>query len=124
MLTGRPPFRADTVIETERQVIAVEAAPPSRLNASVPRDLETVCLKCLHKDASRRYASATELAEDVQRFLDGQPVRARPVGWTERLWRWGKRNRGIAASLSGVALLLVLIAAGSVWAAAHFRTLE
>jgi WD40 repeat protein len=123
-LTGRPPFKGETSAETERQVINEEPAAPSRLNAKVPRDLETICLKCLHKDAARRYASAAELADDVQRFLDGQPVRARPVGWTERVWRWGIRNRGIAAALSGVAMLVALIVAGSVWAAAHFRMLE
>jgi WD40 repeat protein len=124
MLTGRPPFRAETAIETERQVITVEAVPPSRLNANVPRDLETICLKCLHKDPARRYASAAELADDLRRFIGGQPVRARPVSRLERAWRWGKRNQSVVAALSGVALLLTLIVVGSVWAATHFRKLE
>jgi WD40 repeat protein len=124
MLTGRPPFRADTAAETQRQVITVEAAPPSRLNANVPRDLETICLKCLHKDPSRRYASAMDLADDLHRFLKGEPVRARPAGWPERVWCWGKRNQAVAAALLGVVSLLALIVVGSLWAAAHFRKLE
>ena len=124
MLTGRPPFRAETAIETERQVITVEAVPPSRLNANVPRDLETICLKCLHKDPVRRYATAADLAEDLHRFLAGQPVLARPVGWLERAASWAKRNQAMATAFTVVALLSMLIVAGSVWAAAHFRKLE
>jgi WD40 repeat protein/tRNA A-37 threonylcarbamoyl transferase component Bud32 len=123
MLTGRPPFRAETAIETERQVITVEAAPPSRLNTNVPRDLETICLKCLHKDPSRRYSTAVELADDLDRFLAGQPVQARPVGLMERVYRWGTRHRGAVAALLGFASLLSLIVVGSLWAAAHFRKL-
>jgi WD40 repeat protein/tRNA A-37 threonylcarbamoyl transferase component Bud32 len=124
MLTGRPPFRAETAIETERQVITVEAAPPSRLNANVPRDLENICLMCLHKDPARRYSSAAELENDLRRFLEGRPVHARPTGVLERAWRWGARNRGVTGALLGVALLLTLIVVGSLWAAAHFRKLE
>jgi len=123
MLTGRPPFRAETAIETERQVITVEAAPPSRLNTNVPRDLETICLKCLHKDPSRRYATAVDLADDINRFLAGQPVQARPVGMMERVYRWGTRHRGAVAALFGFASLLSVIVVGSLWAAAHFRKL-
>ena len=124
MLTGRPPFRAETAIETERQVIIEEPVPPSRLNAQTPRDLETICLKCLRKDPSRRYARAAELADDLRRFLEGKPVQARPVGWLERVWRWGKRNHDFASALSGIALLLTMIVVGSLWVAAHFRKLE
>ncbi|MBA4017942.1 MAG: hypothetical protein C0483_12275 [Pirellula sp.] len=124
MLTGRPPFRAETAIETERQVVAVEPVPPSRLNANVPRDLETICLKCLRKDPARRYTTAAELADDLRRFMTGQPIHARPVGRLERVWRWGTRNKGVAAALSSIALLLVLIAVGALLAAAHFRKLE
>lgn len=124
MLTGRPPFRAETAIETERQVILLDAVRPSRLNANAPRDLETVCLKCLRKDPARRYLSAADLADDLQRYLAGQPVQARPVGWAEVTWRWGCRNRSVAGALLSILLLLVLIIAGSVWAAAHFRELN
>jgi serine/threonine-protein kinase len=111
MLTGRPPFHADTALETQRQVITEEPAPPSQLNASVPRDLETICLKCLQKEPERRYASAAALADDLQRFVEGRPIHARPVGWGGRLWRWCRR-RPTAAALAGTALTLAGLALG------------
>jgi serine/threonine-protein kinase len=115
LLTGRPPFRAETAAETLRQVVSQEPVPPSRLNAAVPRDLETICLKCLEKDPQRRYASAAALAEDLHRFQRNEPIRARPVGPLERVLRWARR-RPSAAALAATALALVGLAlGGGVW---------
>ena len=111
MLTGRPPFRGETAAETERQVIHDEPVSPSRLNTKVPRDLETICLKCLTKEPQRRYASAAALADDLRRFGEGRPIQARPVGLGERFWRWCRRNP-TAAALVATALALVGLAVG------------
>jgi tetratricopeptide (TPR) repeat protein/tRNA A-37 threonylcarbamoyl transferase component Bud32 len=108
LLSGRPPFRADTPVDTVRQVVAEEPVPPSRLNPKVPRVLEIVCLKCLEKEPGRRYASAEALAEDLRRFRAGEPIAARPAGPLERGWRWCRRNP-VVASLSAL-LVLVLVA--------------
>jgi serine/threonine-protein kinase len=118
LLTGRPPFRAETAVETERQVLSEDPAPPSRLNARVPRDLETVCLKCLHKDPRRRYGSARELAEDLGRFLDHRPVRARPVGPAERALKWARRRPRTAAVVVSGTLVVGVLIAGGWWLAA------
>jgi WD40 repeat protein len=92
LLTGRPPFQGETVLETLLQVQSAEPVPPSRLRPRLRRDLETVCLKCLEKDPARRYPSARELAEDLRRFLEGKPVVARPLGLLRRGGRWCRRN--------------------------------
>ena len=115
MLTGRPPFRGETAAETERQVIHDEPVSPSRLNTKVPRDLETICLKCLSKEPQRRYASAAALADDLRRFVEGRPIQARPVGWGERSWRWCRRNPTVAALLVTALALVGLASGGGVW---------
>jgi serine/threonine-protein kinase len=113
LVTGRPPFRGESAAETVHQVIFQDPVPPSRLNHKVPRDLETICLKCLHKPATRRYASARELAEDLQRFLEGKPIRARRVGAVERGVKWTRR-RPAAALLLTTLLVVSVVAAGTV----------
>ena len=115
LLTGRPPFRAETASETERQVIGQEPVPPSRLNAKVPRDLETVCLKCLEKEPGRRYATAGELAADLARFLNDEPIRARRTGLLGRVVRWGRRNPLPAASLGAMVMTGLLALAAILW---------
>ncbi len=111
LLTGRPPFQAASVMETLQQVLEREPVPPRQLNAAVPRDLETICLKCLQKDPARRYASAEALADDLRRFLAGEPIRARPVRRLERAWRWCRRNPLDALLIGTIVLLLVAGAA-------------
>lgn len=124
LLTGRPPFRAETAAETLLQVIAQDPAPPSRLNAKVPRDLETVCMKCLQKDASKRYRKAADLAADLKRYLNHEPILARPVDLVERCCRWTRRHVGLAIALAAIALLLLILVIGSVGSATYFREME
>jgi hypothetical protein len=107
LLTGKPPFRGETPAETLLQVIHQEPVPPARLNPKVPRDLETVCLKCLRKEPQGRYASARALAEDLRRYLLGQAIAAQPVGRLERVGKWIRRNPAIA-SLSAAALFTLM----------------
>jgi tetratricopeptide (TPR) repeat protein len=114
-LTGRPPFRAETAEETLRQVVSRDPVPPSRLNAAVPRDPETICLKCLEKDPRRRYASAAALAEDLQRFQRNEPIAARPVGPAGRVLRWTRRHPTGAALVATALALVGLAIGGGVW---------
>ena len=100
LLVGRPPFRAGNPIDTIRQVIEQEPVPPRQLEPRVPHDLETICLKCLEKDPARRFASAMALADDLRRFLEGDPIQARPTPAWERAWKWGKRRKAIVALLA------------------------
>jgi tetratricopeptide (TPR) repeat protein/tRNA A-37 threonylcarbamoyl transferase component Bud32 len=114
LLTGRPPFRAETASETQRQLIERDAVPPSRLNAKVPRDIETICLKCLHKDPQRRYETAASLADDLLRFEHGEPISARPTGFMERTAKWIWRHPAITASAVGFLLLAAVLTSGGV----------
>jgi serine/threonine-protein kinase len=104
-LTGRPPFQGETAACTTHQVITQDPVPPSRLHFRVPRDLETICLKCLEKDPQRRYATAAALADDLRRFLRGESIVARPAGLVERLGKWVCRRPGRAALLAASLLL-------------------
>src|SRR5262249_26509098 len=92
LLTGRPPFQGTTVLETLERVRAQEPVPPRRLRPAVPRDLDTICLKCLDKEGQRRYTSAEALAEDLRRFLAGEPIAGRPTTRARRVMKWARRR--------------------------------
>jgi serine/threonine-protein kinase len=114
-LTGRPPFLADTATATMQQVLGEDPAPPTRLNSRVPRDLETICLKCLQKVPAQRYASAAALADDLRRFERHEPITARRPGPLERAAKWVRRRPTAAALLAAALLMLVGVAAAAVW---------
>ena len=114
-LTGRPPFAAATVDATLGLVRQDEPVPPRRLQPTVPRDLETICLKCLRKEAGRRYATAQDLADDLRRFQAGEPVRARPVGTAERVIVWCRRKPGFAGLLAALVLVFLAGSSGVLW---------
>jgi eukaryotic-like serine/threonine-protein kinase len=124
LLSGRPPFRGDTPLKTMELIRTREPERPSTIVSTTPRDIETICLKCLSKVPAHRYASAQQLADDLNRFLDHQPIQARPVGLLERGWRWARRRPAV----SGLAatLLIVTVAAGLVvaWQQQHVDELS
>jgi serine/threonine-protein kinase len=117
LLTGRPPFHGATPLDTLEQVRSQEPIPPTRLQPKVPTDLETICLKALQKESPKRYTSCEELATDLQSFLDGKPIKARPVSKAEIAWRWCKRNPRIAIPTAAAVLLLIGLAVGGTYAA-------
>lgn len=122
LLAGRPPFRATTLWDTLEQVVKVEPVSPRRLQPKVPVDLETICLKCLEKDPKRRFQSAEELAQELRRFLDGEPIRSRPNGLLQRMWKWARRRPAVAGLL---ALLICVVVAGiSALAASYWQVVR
>jgi WD40 repeat protein/serine/threonine protein kinase/tetratricopeptide (TPR) repeat protein len=123
LLTGRPPFLAATPLDTLLRVRSEEPVPPSVLQPKVPRDLETICLKCLRKSAAQRYASAAELADDLGRFRAGEPVRARPTPVWERAAKWVKRRPALAtlAAVSSLAAVALVVLLGAWWRDAEAR---
>jgi serine/threonine-protein kinase len=124
MLVGRPPFQGASPLETLELVRNQEPVAPRRLQPNVPTDLETICLKSLQKEPAKRFPDAAAMAEDLRRFLDGEPIVARPVGTPERLWRWCKRNPRVAGLAAAVVLMGLAITAGSVSIAASLKTLN
>jgi WD40 repeat protein len=114
MLTGRPPFRAATPLDTLMMVAANDPVPPSQLNPT-PRDLETICLKCLQKDPRKRYGSAQALADDLRRFQAGEPILARPTSVAEKAVKWVRRRPGVAGLIAAVCLVTALGTAAFAW---------
>ncbi len=108
MLTGRAPFQGASVVDTLAMVTNQDPVPPSDLVQRLPRDLETICLKCLEKEPARRYASAQELATDLSRFLAGEPILARPIGTVERGVKWVRRRPAVAALLASLAAVICI----------------
>ncbi len=124
LLTGNPPFAAASAVETLRQVVETEPIPPTDVNPDVDLDLQTITLKCLEKRPERRYASATELAAELDRFLNGEPIHARPISAIERLWRWCKRKPRVAGFYATATALILLLTIGGpivAWLQAELR---
>ena len=124
LLTGRPPFHAATMVDTLLQVINDSPVSPRQVNPALDRDLETICLKCLEKTASRRYPTAQDLSDELQRFIDGHPIEARPVGVLSRVWRWSCRRPKLAAAWSTVAALLLFLSIAGPLAAIYQTQLK
>ena len=122
LLSGRPPFQASTAVTTMRQVLECDPVRLQELNAAVDKDLETICMRCLEKEPQRRYATAGELADELQRYLNGEPILARPLGPVARFWRWCRRNP-VVSSLSAAVVVAILVSVTSL-AVANVRTEE
>lgn len=117
LLTARPPFAASTPIETIRQVLEQEPVSPRLLNRGIPKDLETICLKCLEKSPALRYQTSRELADELDRFSQGIPIQARPISFMARTWRWCRRNPVAAELIVAAAMLLIFMTLESLWIA-------
>jgi hypothetical protein len=115
LLTGRPPFLAEAAIETVRQVAEDEPVPPRQVQPTVPVDLETICLKCLHKQPAQRYESAAAVADDLRRYLSDEPILAKPVGWLGRVVKWSRRRPAVAGLIGVSAMAVMLLLAGALW---------
>jgi eukaryotic-like serine/threonine-protein kinase len=125
LLTGRPPFQGETLPQILRQVQENEPVAPCLLNPAVPKDLETICLKCLQKEPVRRYSTASELGAELGRFLEGEPIYASPISSRERAWRWCRRKPVLASLITAVAVLILFLLAGSwlaTWRIARARS--
>jgi serine/threonine protein kinase len=121
LLSGRPPFDGESPMEVLDQVRSADPVPLRQLRPNLPRDVETICLKCMAKEPQRRYDSAAGLADDLARFLEGRPILARPVGIIERAWRWSRRRPGVAAL---VLVLAVILCVGCTLVLSQWRKAE
>ena len=115
LLTGRPPFKGANAVDTLLQVRLLQPIPPRIWQPKTPRDLETIALKCLEKEPRLRYQSARDLAEDLRRFQDGVPIRARPASLTERAWKATRRHPSVAAMGVAAGVVVVILFAGMAW---------
>jgi eukaryotic-like serine/threonine-protein kinase len=115
LITGRPPFQAASAMDTVLQLLSDEPVPPRRLNASLPRDLETICLKCMEKEPGKRYPGAAALGADLRRYLAGEPIVARPVTSLERTVKWARRRPVVAGLAAALSVATILGVAGIAW---------
>ena len=121
MLTGRPPFRAETPVETVIQVLHAEVIPPRRIQPRLSRNVETICLQCLQKEAKRRYSSAAALADDLRRFQMGQPIHARPISVWRRGVKWARRRPAQAALIGVILAAAFALLVGGIWHQARLQ---
>jgi len=119
-LTGRPPFLAAKPIETVLKVLGEEPVPPRQLQSTLPIDIETICLKAIQKEPGKRYSSCSALADDLGRFVRGEPILARPIGRPEQAWRWCRRNPVLASLIATAATCILAVAIISTWSALMF----